>query len=224
MLILECKSIMWVDGIPISNFMCSEGRRKSREASPAVSTRSREEEIPLGSMNKGSSSRKSSQSSSSSSNALQQQPSDTTNGPSAAVANSSPSTSNTTHFPSSSIQSTSHPHQTPSKLTLNLKSSSTDDPHIIQQSNSITTTQVVTCNKDEEVTTPHLETSFISDVASDSGNASGNSVKSEEISSLDSVVPPPSPFQSSSHSSTNNGLANSVFVPKGKKKGVIETV
>ncbi len=221
MLILECKSIMWVDGIPISNFMCSEGRRKSREASPAVSTRSRDEEIPLGSMNKGSSSRKSSQSSSSSSTALQQQSSENINGPSAAVANSSSSTSNTTNFPSSSIQSTSH--QTPSKLTLNLKSSSSDDPHNTQQSNSITT-QVVTSNKDEEVTTPHLETSFISDVASDSGNASGNSVKSEEISSLDSVVPPPSPFQSSSHSSTNNGLANSVFVPKGKKKGVIETV
>lgn len=223
MLFLEFKSIMWVDGIPISNFMCSEGRRKSREASPAVSTRSREEEIPLGSMNKGSSSRKSSQSSSSSSTTLHQQSSDTTtNGPSTAVANSSSSTSNTTQ---SSIQSTSHPHQqTPSKLTLNLKSSSSEDPQSTQQSNSITTTQVVTSNKDEEVTTPHLETSFISDVASDSGNASGNSVKSEEISSLDSVVPPPSPFQSSSHSSTNNGLANSVFVPKGKKKGVIETV
>lgn len=92
--------------------------------------------------------------------------------------------------------------------------------HSSSHAESTNSTGTVAISKDDDATTPHLETSFISDVASDSGNASGNSVKSEEI-----VSEPDTLSATPSHSATNNGLVtNSVFVPKVKKKGVIETV
>jgi len=162
--------------------MCSEGRRKSREASPAVQNRVHDEEIPLGSI-KGNSARKSISSSSQASDL---------NGP-------------------SSNSSTSTQSSQASKLTLNISS---EDAH--KTTSSVTNGKEISTNKDD-VTTPHHETSFISDVSEPSTSNSNNVLEeTNQVAKSVDVTP--------QHSSHNNGPSNSVFVPKVKKKGAIETV
>lgn len=186
----------------------SEGRRKSREPSPAVPNRLRDEEIPLGSM-KGHASRKTVSSTDTTPHDL--------NGPSSTATSVSASPSN---------QSTS---SQASRLVLNLNSEDTQlSTSTSEASCSGSNTKEVVQNKDD-VTTPHLETSFISDVPGDnnvggfSTDDSGQGGEGSETNS-DAQLLPQTPQHSNTSNGSNNGPTNSIFVPKVKKKGAIETV